>query len=91
MKAVIEVDVPDYQIGQEVNIYFKDTMQIKGTVKEEEQQIHCEDCEFFNENDYTCFLLPRKMRRTKDWFCANALQRGYWKDRIQKIIKENKQ
>ena len=34
MKAIIEVDVPDYQIGQEVSIYFKDTMMIKGVVQE---------------------------------------------------------
>lgn len=34
MRAIIEVEVPDYQIGQEVNIYFKDTMMIKGIVKE---------------------------------------------------------
>ena len=26
MKAVIELDVPDYQIGQLVTVYFKDTM-----------------------------------------------------------------
>ncbi len=34
MKAIIQIDVPDYQIGQEVNIYFKDTMMIKGVVQE---------------------------------------------------------
>jgi hypothetical protein len=34
MKAIIEVDVPDFQIGQEVSIYFKDTMMIKGVVQE---------------------------------------------------------
>lgn len=34
MKAVIEVDAPNYQIGQEVSIYFKDTMMIKGIVQE---------------------------------------------------------
>ena len=34
MKAIIEADVPDYQIGQEVSIYFKDTMMIKGIVQE---------------------------------------------------------
>lgn len=33
MKAIIEVDVPDYQIGQEVSIYFKDTMTIKSIVQ----------------------------------------------------------
>lgn len=34
MKAIIEVNVPDFQIDQEVNIYFKDTMMIKGIVQE---------------------------------------------------------
>lgn len=34
MKAIIEVDVPEFQIGQEVSIYFKDTMMIKGIVQE---------------------------------------------------------
>lgn len=40
MKAIIEVDVPDYQIGQEVSIYFKDTMMIKGIVQEPSEIIH---------------------------------------------------
>ena len=30
MNAVIKLDVPDYQIGQEVTVYFKDTMQKRG-------------------------------------------------------------
>lgn len=34
MKSIIKVDVPEYQIGQEVSIYFKDTMMIKGVVQE---------------------------------------------------------
>lgn len=34
MKAIIELDVPDYQIGQKVSIYFKDTMMIKAIVQE---------------------------------------------------------
>ena len=34
MKAIIQIDIPDYQIGQEVSIYFKDTMAIKGIVQE---------------------------------------------------------
>ena len=33
MKAIIKLDVPEYQIGQEVSIYFKDTMMIKGVVQ----------------------------------------------------------
>ena len=34
MKAIIQIDVPDFQIGQEVSIYFNDTMMIKGIVQE---------------------------------------------------------
>lgn len=34
MKAIIKLDVPEYQIGQEVSIYFKDTMMIEGVVQE---------------------------------------------------------
>jgi hypothetical protein len=30
MKAIITVDVPEHQIGQEVSVYFKDTMMVKG-------------------------------------------------------------
>ena len=30
MKAVIKLDVPDFQIGQPVTVYFRDTMQKKG-------------------------------------------------------------
>lgn len=35
MKAVIKLDIPDYQIGQEVSVYFKDTMCIKGVCQED--------------------------------------------------------
>jgi hypothetical protein len=33
MKAYIEIDVPEFQIGQTVTIFFKDTMMVKGQVK----------------------------------------------------------
>lgn len=36
MKAVIEVDVPEYQIGQEVSVYFKDTMCVKSVCKKKQ-------------------------------------------------------
>ena len=35
MKAIITVAVPEHQIGQEVSVYFKDTMCIKGTCESE--------------------------------------------------------
>ncbi len=34
MKAIIEINVPEWQIGQQVSIYFPDTMTIKGTCKQ---------------------------------------------------------
>ena len=40
MKAIIKLDIPDFQIGQKVNIYFPDTMMIRGVV---EKEIECED------------------------------------------------
>ena len=30
MKAIIRIDVPEFQIGQEVSVYFKDTMMVNG-------------------------------------------------------------
>ena len=41
-KAIIKIDVPDWQIGQEVSIYFPDTMSVKGTV-EEVEVLYAED------------------------------------------------
>ena len=36
MNAIIRLNIPDYQIGEEVSIYFKDTMMIKGVVEKNE-------------------------------------------------------
>ena len=44
--AIIKVKVPEWQIGEEVKIYFKDTMYIKGICelenKEKENEIDLE-------------------------------------------------
>ena len=32
VNAIIRLNIPDYQIGEEVSIYFKDTMMVKGVV-----------------------------------------------------------
>lgn len=45
MKAIIQIDVPDYQIGQEVSIYFKDTMMIKGIVQEQSREAEIKEQE----------------------------------------------
>lgn len=48
MKAVIRLDVPDWQIGQEVYVYFLDTMMMRSVCEEEKQENHsqeeCENC-----------------------------------------------
>ena len=36
VKAQINVEVPDWQIGQEVSLYFPDTMMIKGTCEKQD-------------------------------------------------------
>ena len=33
MKAIIEIDVPEWQIGEEVRIYFPDSMCVTGVCK----------------------------------------------------------
>lgn len=38
MKAVIRLDVPEFQIGQFVNVYFKDTMMKTGICEAEETE-----------------------------------------------------
>ena len=64
MKAIIELDVPGFQIGQEVTVYFKDTMQTKG-VCVESPVVRCKDCKH---HDY-CYTRPMNGR---DWFCADG-------------------
>jgi len=38
MKATIKVDVPEYQIGQEATVYFRDTMCVKGICEKDERK-----------------------------------------------------
>ena len=42
MKAIIELDVPDWQIGQEVAVYFPDTMQKKAVCEKKPEAIQPE-------------------------------------------------
>ena len=46
MRAIIKVDVPDWQIGQKASIYFPDTMDTKGVCEKEDGSIW-----IFNRND----------------------------------------
>ena len=38
VKAVIRLDVPDWQIGQEVTVYFRDTMKKKGLCEKQDDR-----------------------------------------------------
>ena len=50
MKAIIRLDVPEWQIGTEVAVYFKDTMMKRGICEKETENIKlkqpekCKDC-----------------------------------------------
>ena len=66
MKAIIELDVPGFQIGQEVTVYFKDTMQIKG-VCVESPIVRCKDCK----NRAKCEIIDGYVA-DDDWFCADG-------------------
>lgn len=85
MKAIIRLDVPDYQIGQPVTVYFKDTMRKTG-VCEKDEIVHCNEC-YFNTNNICCngqtlagaFVKP-------DQFCFDGLRKDDY-DGLQSIYK----
>ena len=72
MKAIIELDVPGFQIGQEVTVFFKDTMQERG-VCIESPVVRCGDCI----NRRVCVIAKKHDGFTDnkfdpDWFCADG-------------------
>ena len=71
MNAVIKLDVPEYQIGQEVTVYFKDTM-IKRSVCEEDPVVVCKECR--NKAEQLGFLYCNKLKQWTDenWFCSDG-------------------
>lgn len=50
MKAVVKLDVPDWQIGQEVSVFFPDSMVAHGVAEKDEESacigrcINCKHC-----------------------------------------------
>ena len=79
MNAVIRLDVPDWQIGKEVSVYFPDTMMKKGEC--EKDIVHCKDCKnrtrrICNEIElWECEHIRYKKTKcgvTDDWFCADG-------------------
>ena len=67
MKAVIKLDVPEYQIGREVSIYFKDTMSKRGV------------CEAVKERQRPERLLPCKCgcKRREHWYGTTSKNDAY--------------
>ena len=74
MKAIIKLDVPDYQIGQEVSIYFKDTMMVKGVVENNTGE-WVQDGEIWEEN-YKCSKCGKPMRK----ILVEKTIIGHWSD-----------
>lgn len=79
MKAVIELyDVPEYQIGQEVTIYFRDTMQMRGICDEMQPKVVlCKNCKYgYTLPDSAYVVCGRKFhdgqRHEANWFCADG-------------------
>lgn len=84
MKAIINIDVPDWQIGKMVQIFFPDSMQTYGTcvlLKEQEAVVRCKDCKHLFNGEHTencCDVLMEKadwqveISVNPDWFCADG-------------------
>ena len=77
MKAVIRLDVPEWQIGQEVTVFFKDTMEKNGICDAEQPQIvRCKDCknQYYDMKDgrIVCGRIDNGEIHSSDWFCADG-------------------
>ena len=90
MKAVIRLDVPEWQIGQDVMVYFPDTM-VQHAVCEQEKHIEalkqpqivrCKDCkhgvnETYDLKENKIISIDCRFAETHDpdWFCADGERR----------------
>lgn len=68
MKAIIKLDVPEWQIGQDVTVHFPDTM-VKHEkcelLKEQETIVRCKDC-YYKRCWYS---------RGDNWSCPNGTKK----------------
>ena len=76
MKAVIKLDVPEFQIGEPVTVYFRDTMYKEG-ICEADETIYCKDCKYSKpySTGYGDYLYGCKYGNRLgegDWHCADA-------------------
>ena len=91
MKAVIRLDVPDWQIGQDVSVYFPDTMCKHGKCEEEDAEITFEKT-VLNQQDEKgqtvmkyCPLIRQEIKRCFDCnMCDQDIRciDGLWCDDI---------
>lgn len=88
MKAIIKVDVPEFQIGQEVTVYYRDTMCIKGVCEKEEERkkgrwefvsygdgignYHCSECRAIADSYYVGNLANRHWEYNLTRYCPNC-------------------
>ena len=77
MKAIIRLDVPDWQIDQDVSVYFPDTM-VKHSKCELEKEhkpiVYCIDCRHADISPNGLIKCQGRFR-CKDWFCADGEQK----------------
>lgn len=88
MKAIIKLDVPEWQIGQDVTVHFPDTM-VKfekcEMLKEQEAVVRCKDCKH-RPTQKKCFpdmVCPCQCSDSyyswvppDDWYCADGERNG---------------
>ena len=76
MKAVIRLDVPDWQIGQEVTVFFKDTMEKRGKC-EADEIVRCKDCWKHKLGDCPfVYWACEDIIPGDNWFCADGERRN---------------
>ena len=68
VRAVIKLEVPEYQIGQPATIYFKDTMQKFGICDKEQEFVLCKDCY----KQKICYPEIESLR--PEFYCADGKQ-----------------
>jgi len=62
MKAIIKLDVPDWQIGKKVSVYFPDTM-VLNSICTNKRQIVKDWLSTFNTNSATeCFTAVQRLK-----------------------------